>query len=627
MDKNPEQKKNTSLNNDINDNNNIVLNEDKEINKKLAPYICKIYNNKTDFENGFLCKIPYPNKCSFIYSLISNNKIIKNKLIMISFENDKIKKFIYYYPERKIYKSEKYNVQIIEIFPDEDQIYNFLEFDENLNIENDYNYKTLNICIPYYLKNRQLSIYSGTINKYEKECEAIKEEIGGCPIILLDTFKVIGINEGKKESNFTLLKYPIFEFNKNEIIIFVNIDCDDLNKDIYILNNPYYTNIDGTQCRYDGLKEINSSNTQMFINDKKCEFRKIRKFNVIGENIIKLKFNIFLTDVYSMFLGCKNITKIDLSSLITKYITNISYMFRDCINLRSINMQYLNMQHVYQMKGIFSGCESLSKIICFFDTSNISNMSFMFYNCKSLKEIDLKKFNTNKVINMNRMFYGCKSLIELNLSSFNTENVLNMNEMFNGCNNLEKIIFSSNFKTNKIINMNSMFKNCNGLINLDLLSFDTSIVTDMSNMFYGCNNLKNLNLLSFVTDNVIDMSEMFNGCKQLINLEISLFKTKNVTNMKGMFKDCINLKNIDLKNIDTKNVTNMNETFANCCNIKYLDLSSFKTNIVEDISGMFCGCKNLEKIDLSSFNTENVTNMKDMFNSCNKLRNLQYNTK
>ena len=426
MDKNLKQKNNSSLNNNtFNYNIKILLKEEKEINKKLESFICKIYNNKTDFSNGFLCKIPYPNKCSFIYSLITTNKFTKNKLFMITFENDKIKKYIYYYPERKIYKSEKYNVQIIEIFPDKDKIYNFLEFDENLNIENDENYKNLNICIPYFLKNQQLSIYYGVINKYEKECNNIKEEIGGCPIILFDTFKIIGINRGEKESNFVLLKYPIFEFNKNEIIVHVNIDYDDLNKDIYILNNPYYTNIDGTQYRYDGLKEINSSNAQMFINDKQCEFQKIKKFNAIGEYIIKIKFNIFLTNACCMFLGCKNITKIDLSSLITKYITNISYMFRDCINLRIIDMPYLDMSNVFQMNGIFSGCENLRIIICFFDTSNITDMSFMFYNCKSLKEIDLKKFNTNKVINMNRMFYGCKSLTKLDLSPFNTENVIN----------------------------------------------------------------------------------------------------------------------------------------------------------------------------------------------------------
>jgi surface protein len=48
-------------------------------------------------------------------------------------------------------------------------------------------------------------------------------------------------------------------------------------------------------------------------------------------------------------------------------------------------------------------------------TSNhlITNMSYMFSGCSSLKEINLSSFNTNQVTNMNRMFYNCSSLKNL----------------------------------------------------------------------------------------------------------------------------------------------------------------------------------------------------------------------
>ena len=51
-------------------------------------------------------------------------------------------------------------------------------------------------------------------------------------------------------------------------------------------------------------------------------------------------------------------------------------------------------------------------------------MSFMFYNCSSLKGLNLSNFNTNNVDNMSNMFYGCSSLKELNASNFNTNNVI-----------------------------------------------------------------------------------------------------------------------------------------------------------------------------------------------------------
>ena len=50
-------------------------------------------------------------------------------------------------------------------------------------------------------------------------------------------------------------------------------------------------------------------------------------------------------------------------------------------------------------------------------------MSCMFYNCSSLKELNLSNFNTKNVTNMSYMFGYCSSLKELNLSNFNTSKV------------------------------------------------------------------------------------------------------------------------------------------------------------------------------------------------------------
>ena len=47
-------------------------------------------------------------------------------------------------------------------------------------------------------------------------------------------------------------------------------------------------------------------------------------------------------------------------------------------------------------------------------------MTGMFYNCKSLTNLNLDYFNTQNVNDMERMFNGCSSLININLSNFNT---------------------------------------------------------------------------------------------------------------------------------------------------------------------------------------------------------------
>ena len=194
-----------------------------KINEKYEPYICKVYKNKNDFHIGFTIKIPYPSRNCYIYVLIISIEIKKNKLFAVSFGNDNKQKLIYYYPERQIYKSQKYNIQIIEILPDKDDLHNFLEFNEDPNIEDDFVNKNFDVCIPYYSNNNQLSMFIGEFNKYKINDDISKEGGFERPIILLNSFKVIGINDGKNKDNITFLKYPIFEFIKNEIIITLNI--------------------------------------------------------------------------------------------------------------------------------------------------------------------------------------------------------------------------------------------------------------------------------------------------------------------------------------------------------------------------------------------------------------------
>ena len=119
----------------------------------------------------------------------------------------------------------------------------------------------------------------------------------------------------------------------------------------------------------------------------------------------------------------------------------------------------------------------------YLNTSEVTDMSGMFANCKSLTNINLKNFNTEKVTGMSSMFASCSGLTTLDLKSFNTENVKNMSEMF---------AFSS------------------ALTNLDLTSFNTEKVTDMKDMFAGCSALTTLDLKNFNTSNVTEMNRMFN---------------------------------------------------------------------------------------------------------------------
>lgn len=94
--------------------------------------------------------------------------------------------------------------------------------------------------------------------------------------------------------------------------------------------------------------------------------------------------------------------------------------FLDCRNLKTVDMTKL-------------------------DTSNVSNMAYMFKNCSELTFLDVSGFNTSKVGPMQHMFAGCSSITVLDLSNFDTGHVYNMTSLLGSCDSLQKIILGPEF--------------------------------------------------------------------------------------------------------------------------------------------------------------------------------------
>lgn len=178
-----------------------------------------------------------------------------------------------------------------------------------------------------------------------------------------------------------------------------------------------------------------------------------------------------------------------------------------------------------------------------FNTSNVTDMSYMFSGCYSLKSLDLSSINTSNVTDMSDLFKGCLSLTDLDLSTFNTSNVTSFYEMFIECSSL-KSLDVDNFNTENANNFQEMFANCSSLITLDLSGFNTANATNMWGMFAYCSSLTSLNINNFHTVNVEIFQEMFEGCTSLTNLDLSSFNIVNARYMNTMFKNCSNLTTI-----------------------------------------------------------------------------------
>ena len=290
------------------------------------------------------------------------------------------------------------------------------------------------------------------------------------------------INNLIKENTFTN-----YQQNKNIIRGLINIDTADIKKDILL----FYT-------------EINND-IDVFINNQKINVIRDNgdwKYNFPkeGNYTFEIIFKKNITNMKGFFNECTHIISLDLSDFYISNVTNMSFMFNECHKLKEIKgINKFNNNKETDLSVMFNSCKVLEYLdLSNFNTSNAINMSFMFANCHKLKEIKgISKFITNKVIDMGGMFQECKELEYLDLSNFDTSNVTNMSFMFANCHKLKEIKGINQFNTNKVADMNTMFQACHKLEYLHLSNFNTSNVINMSWMFNQCNELKYLNLLNF----------------------------------------------------------------------------------------------------------------------------------
>ncbi len=259
--------------------------------------------------------------------------------------------------------------------------------------------------------------------------------------------------------------------------------------------------------------------------------------------------------------------------------------------------------------------------IRFVDKIRPVNLSYWFSGAWYIEEIiGLDKLDTSNATDMSWMFYDCNVLTNLDVSHFNTEKVKTMSNMFNNCYEFTSIDVS-NFDTKNVTSMEGMFSMCSSLTSIDVSNFDTSNVTTMWIMFSGCSSLTSIDVTNFDTKNVTSMQAMFSGCSLLTSIDVTNFDTSKVITMWSMFNGCSSLTSIDVSNFNTSDVTTMQMMFQNCRNLTYLDISNFNTSSVKDMREMFSGMTTLETIIVSkNFKTDNVTQSANMFADCSALK-------
>ena len=231
-----------------------------------------------------------------------------------------------------------------------------------------------------------------------------------------------------------------------------------------------------------GIKENNQGEFDFGAN----AIKPITGYLINGDNedtyklYVSSKYKIYApSNINQAFDGCSGIENIRFDNFDTSEVTSMRWSLRG-LKLAALDLSGFNTSKVTDMFSLFQWCSNLTTLdLSYFDTSKVTNMAFMFSGCTNLVNIDISSFDTSNVTNMQDMLRGLTNIRILDLSSFDVANVTNMYYMFAGCSNLKTIYVSDGWNTDSVTESRSMFSDCSKLPNFN------SSVTDKTNAHYG----------------------------------------------------------------------------------------------------------------------------------------------
>ena len=387
--------------------NSISIEETEQILLQMKYCVCKIHKENGVIGNGFFSNIMYNN--NLLQFLVTTNKILNNediqtdKIIEITFNDNKEHRKITIDNSRKKYTNPALNITFIEIKKNKDNINYFLDIDNDVYKEKNVLkilFKKKSLYILHYPKGNNIKVsygLSNDINNYNIHYNCDTEEgSSGSPILSLNSLKLIGIHIGSPNNNSNkykignLINYAIEKFNNQNI----NDDNDVILNEMTIIYNINYNN-DIIYLFGEEFVKNNKEKCFLVINEQKYDLCEYIKTDIIRKDDTNLK--------------------IKLEEIIP--ITNMSYMCYYCHSLASL--------------PDFSN----------WNFSSVNDISCMFYNCKFLFSLpDISGWDTSNIINMKYLFYNCKSLVCLpNISNWNTSNVKDISGIFADCQTLKTI--------------------------------------------------------------------------------------------------------------------------------------------------------------------------------------------
>ena len=145
-----------------------------------------------------------------------------------------------------------------------------------------------------------------------------------------------------------------------------------------------------------------------------------------------------------------------------------------------------------------------------YDTSNVTDMSFMLNNASGLTDLDLSTWNVSNVNTFYSMFVGT-DLTSINLSNWDTRKCTNMASMFQNSTKLSGVLDLSSFDVTNVADMNNMFNYSYNITEIKgIETWNTMQLCDARDMFNSLININRLDLSGWKFNSLINTSQMFN---------------------------------------------------------------------------------------------------------------------